>query len=263
MRPARVGAVSYLNTRPLVRGLDARPDLFTLRFDVPAVCAQLLHDGQVDLGLVPAIEYLQGDYAVVPGVAIGADGRVDSVAIFTTVPIAQVRTVAVDVSSRTSVALTRILCARHWQIRPAFIPAAPDVRQMLSDADAALVIGDPALAIDAAAIGAEKIDLAEAWRDFTGLPFVFAMWTGRPGAVDAEQVSALQGARDRGLAEVSAIAHEAAGDDPVVAAKALVYLRDTLNYGLAERERAGLERFHALAVELGLAPALGPLRFLP
>lgn len=263
MRPARLGAVSYLNTKPLVRGLEARPDLFDVRFDVPAVCATLLHEGRVDVGLIPAIEYLRGDYRIVPGVAIGSDGLVDSVAIFSTVPIEQVRTLALDTSSRTSVALTRILCAKHWGIAPAFTPAEPDVFRMLAGADAALVIGDPALEIDPARIGARKIDLGEAWKAFTGLPFVYAAWTGRVGALDQEQVDALRAARAHGEAELEAIARETAPGDAVGAEKVLRYLRDTLRYGLGDREVAGLERFHELAVELGLAPARRPIRFFP
>ena len=134
MRPARLGAVSYLNTKPLVRGLGERADLFTLRFDVPSVCATLLHEGRVDVGLVPAIEYLRGDYTVVPGISIASDGAVASVALFSTRPIEQVKTLALDISSRTSVALTRILCARKWGIAPAFTPAEPDIRAMLQRA---------------------------------------------------------------------------------------------------------------------------------
>jgi chorismate dehydratase len=261
VRPARVGAVSYLNTRPLVRGLEERSELFSIRFDVPSVCAALLHDKRVDLGLIPAIEYLRGDYSLVPDIAIGSDGGVQSVAVFTKVPIERVETLALDTSSRTSVALTRILCARHWQVAPVFIAASPDVSAMLGRADAALVIGDPALEIDSAAIGAEKLDLGAAWKDMTGLPFVYAAWAGRSDAIDAEQVAALQAARHRGEREVAAIAREAAGGHPAVERRALGYLRDTLKYGLGPREIAGLERFHALAVELSLAPAARPLRF--
>lgn len=261
MRPARLGAVSYLNTKPLVRGLDARPDLFSVRFDVPSLCATLLHDGQVDLGLIPAIEYLRGDYRVVPDVAIGSDGPVRSVAVFTTVPIERVRTLALDTSSRTSVALTRILCARHWGISPVFTPAAPDVRAMLHGADAALVIGDPALVIDPDALGATKLDLGEAWRAMTGLPFVYAVWAGRSGAVDEEQVAALQAARALGERDAAAIAREVAAGDAAVEQRALGYLRDTLKYGLGAREIAGLEQFHALAVAVGVAPAVRPLGF--
>jgi chorismate dehydratase len=263
MKPARLGAVSYLNTKPLVRGLESRPDLFTVRFDVPAVCASLLHAGRVDLGLIPAIEYLRGDYAMVPDLAIGSDGPVLSVAIFSTLPIEQVQTLALDLSSRTSVALTRILCARLWNIQPVFTPAEPDIRMMLAKADAALVIGDPALAIDAASLGAIKIDLGEAWRTLTGLPFVYATWSGRDGAVDHEQVLALQEARRQGVEDAPQIAREVAGGDAAAEARALGYLRDTLKYGLGDREIAGLERFHTLAVELGLAPARRPMRFFP
>ena len=261
MKPARLGAVSYLNTKPLVRGLDGRADLFTMRFDVPSVCASLLHEGRVDLGLIPAIEYLSGDYAMVPDLAIGSDGPVLSVAIFSTRPIDKVRTLALDLSSRTSVALTRILCARLWEIQPVFASSEPDIRAMLAKADAALVIGDPALAIDPEAIGAIKTDLGEAWKSLTGLPFVYATWSGREGAVDHEQVLALQEARRQGVQEAALIAREVAGGDAVAEARALGYLRDTLRYGLGDREIAGLERFHALAVDLGLAAARRPLRF--
>jgi chorismate dehydratase len=261
MRPARVGAVSYLNTKPLVRGLESSPDLFSLRFDVPAVCASLLHEGRVDLGLIPAIEYLRGDYSLVPGIAIGSDGPVQSVAIFSRVPIERVETLALDVSSRTSAALTRILCARLWGIAPALTPAAPDVRAMLERAQAALVIGDLALEVDAAELGLMKTDLGEAWRTLTGLPFVYAAWTGRDGAVDREQVAALVAARDRGVAQAAEIAREVSRGDRGVEQRALGYLRDTLKYGLGDREVAGLERFHALAVELGLAGEQRPIRF--
>lgn len=261
MRPALLGAVSYLNTKPLVRGLESRPDLFDLRFDVPAVCATLLHEGRVDVGLIPAIEYLRGDYRIVPDIAIGSDGIVDSVAIFSTRPIEQVQTLALDTSSRSSVALTRILCAKHWGIAPVFTPAEPDVRRMLARADAALVIGDPALEIDAERIGARKIDLGEAWKALTGLPFVYAAWCGRDGALDTAQVAALQAARARGEAELDAIARETAPGDADGADRVLRYLRDTLKYGLGDREVAGLNRFHELAVELGLAPARRPIRF--
>ncbi|MEZ5289240.1 MAG: menaquinone biosynthesis protein [Vicinamibacterales bacterium] len=264
MRPARLGAVSYLNTKPLVRGLERRPDLFTVRFDVPSICATLLHDGEVDLGLIPAIEYLRGDYALVPGVAIGSDGPVRSVAVFSRVPIEQVRSIALDTSSRTSVALTRILCARLWDIAPTFTSAAPDLSAMLDGADAALVIGDRALEADAAASGLVKTDLGEAWQSLTGLPFVYAAWTGRPQAVDADQVGELAAARARGVAAAADIAREVGAGDARAEARALGYLRDTLKYGLGDREAAGLERFHALAAELGFAPGpLRPLRFFP
>ncbi len=261
MTPLRLGAVSYLNTKPLVYGLENNPAQFTVRFDVPAKCAALLHEGRVDLGLIPAIEYLRGDYVIVPDVAIASDGEIASVAVFTRVPIEKVRTLALDISSRTSVALTRVLCAKRWGIAPSFTPADPDLETMLARADAALVIGDPALRIDAAKHHATKIDLGSEWRALTGLPFVYAMWTGRPGAASPEQCRALQAARDRGVAHVADIAREAAEGEPAREAQALHYLRDNLKYGLGEREAQGLRRFHELAAEIGLVPALQPLRF--
>jgi chorismate dehydratase len=260
-RPLRLGAVSYLNTKPLVYGLDAYPDRFEVRFDVPAVCASLLHEGRVDLGLIPAIEYLSGDYWIVPDVSIASDGEIASVAVFTRVPIEEVKTLALDVSSRTSVALTRVLCAKRWGIAPSFVPADPDLKAMLGRADAALVIGDPALRIDPSRHGATKIDLGLEWKALTGLPFVYAMWTGRSGAASAEQCRALQAARDAGVAHIPEIARDAAQGDPSRGAQALRYLRDNLKYGLGEREAQGLRRFHELAAEIGLVPSLQPLRF--
>lgn len=261
MSPVRLGAVSYLNTKPLVHGLETRPDLFSLRFDVPAVCAALLHEGRVDLGLIPAIEYTRGDYAIVPDVAIGSDGPIASVALFSRVPVSQITSLALDVSSRTSVALTRILCAKRWEIAPRFTPAEPDLDAMLAEADAALVIGDLALAIDPVAAQATKIDLGEEWQALTGLPFVYAMWAGRPDALSAAHVGELQAARERGTRAIDEIAAAVAGHDCAWAEQVRVYLRDNLRYGLGEAERAGLARFHELAAELGIVPAPRPLRF--
>jgi len=263
MNPLRLGAVSYLNTKPLVYGLDDIPEQFDIRFDVPAVCAALLHDGKVDLGLIPAIEYIRGreDYWMVPDVAIASDGDVASVAIFSKVPIGEVRSLALDVSSRTSAALTRILCAKRWGIAPAFTSAAPDLDTMLATADAALVIGDPALDIDASARGLSKYDLGGEWRTLTGLPFVYAMWTGREGAASAAHCAALVTARKQGEANLPQIARAEAGDDAGLEARSLGYLRDNLKYGLGDREAAGLRRFLELGVEVGVAAALKPLRF--
>jgi chorismate dehydratase len=263
MNPVRLGAVSYLNTRPLVEGLDRQGDLFSLRFDVPSRCADLLHEGGIDVGLIPAIEFLRGEdaYWIVPRVAIGSDGPIASVAVFTRVPMSDVRALALDVSSRTSVALTRILCAERWRISPALVPSEPDLGRMLSRADAALVIGDPALHIDPAAEGVTKVDLGLEWKALTGLPFVYAMWCGRDRAVSARHVEALAVARDRGVAAIEGIARAEGGGDPRLEARARQYLSDNLRYGLGDREVAGLGRFHELAVGLGLAPAIRPIRF--
>ena len=261
MSLVRLGAVSYLNTKPLVHGLDERPDLFSVRFDVPARCAALLHEDRIDIGLIPAIEYLRGDYRIVPGVAIGSDGPVASVAIFSRVPVTQIATLAMDINSRTSVALTRILCAQHWHISPKLTPAEPDLRAMLARADAALVIGDPALAIDADTQGLVKIDLGVEWKAMTGLPFVYAMWSGRNGACDPAHVAELNAARARGEADVARIAAVEARGDRVREQQMRRYLSDNLKYGLGDAEVGGLRRFHELAAEQGLAPGLRDLRF--
>lgn len=261
MTTLRLGAVSYLNTKPLVYGLDAHPDQFDVRFDVPAKCAELLHEGRVDLGLIPAIEYLRGNYAIVPHVSIASDGPVATVAVFTRKPMSEVRTIALDLSSRTSVALTRVLCAKHWTITPKFTPAEPDLELMLQRADAALVIGDPAFAIDSAKHHVTKIDLGAEWKALTGLPFVYAMWVGRPGAATTEQCAALRQARDAGVAHLDQIAKQVSRGNAALERRSLSYLRDNLKYGLGESEQAGLRRFHELAAEVGLVPQLKPLKF--
>lgn len=261
MTRLRLGAVSYLNTKPLVYGLDACPEQFDVRFDVPAKCAELLHGNKVDLGLIPAIEYLRGDYAIVPGVSIASSGDVATVAVFTRKPIDQVQTLALDLSSRTSVALTRVLCAERWGIAPKFTPAEPDLESMLQKADAALVIGDPAFAIDPARYDVTKIDLGGEWKALTGLPFVYAMWAGRPGVASPQHCRLLQAARDRGVANLEGIAQQVGGGDARLEQRALVYLRDNLNYGLGEAELAGLRRFHELAAGISVVPGLKPLTF--
>jgi len=259
--PLRLGAVSYLNTKPLVYGLDAHPDQFDVRFDVPAKCAELLHAGRVDLGLIPAIEYLRGHYAIVPDISIASDGDVATVAVFTRKPIERIETLALDLSSRTSVALTRVLCAKKWKIEPRFTPAEPDLDAMLRRADAALVIGDPAFEIDPARHNVTKIDLGAEWRALTGLPFVYAMWVGRPDAATPAQCRALRQARDAGVAHLPEIATQVAPGDAALEQRALSYLRDNLKYGLGQTEQAGLRRFHELAAEIGVVPGLEPLRF--
>jgi chorismate dehydratase len=261
MQPLRLGAVSYLNTKPLVYGLDAHPDRFDVRFDVPAKCAELLHEGKVDLGLIPAIEYQRGDYAIVPGVAIASHGDVATVAVFTRKPMQQVETLALDLSSRTSVALTRVLCAKHWQIAPKFTPAEPDLEAMLQKADAALVIGDPAFEIDAAKHGVTKIDLGGEWKAMTGLPFVYAMWVGRHGAASPAQCRALQQARERGVQHLPEIAKQVSAGDGGLEQRALAYLRDNLKFDLGPLEQAGLRKFHELAAEISLISDLRPLTF--
>jgi chorismate dehydratase len=249
----RLGAVSYLNTGPLVYGLEEQPQRFHVRFDVPSRCAALLHEDRVDLGLIPSIEYLHGpDYRIVRGVSIASDGPVASVALFSRKPVLKLESIALDSGSRTSVALLKVLCARWFEISPAFSTMAPDMDAMLTACDAALVIGDNALFADHTALGLEKIDLGEEWTGMTGLPFVYAFWAGRRAVVSAEDASRLNEARDRGLAAVEKVAERYFPGDPAKIARGAEYLRENVKYALGEREQAGLGRFYELAAELGL-----------
>ena len=257
---ARLGAVDYLNARPLVYGLELRTDLFSLRFDVPSKCAALLHEGSIDVGMIPSIEYERGrDYRIVPGIGIISDGPVASVALFTKTPIERIRSIAVDISSRTSYALLRILCLERFGIDPDFQPMAPDPVLMLGRCDAALLIGDPALFLDHERLGAEKIDLGEQWKTLTGLPFVWAFWAGRRDGLSPAAVTALVAARDRGVARSDEVAAAYCGPDR--AQRGQSYLRENIRYTLGEREESGLVKYYELAERSGVVNAMVPPLF--
>lgn len=263
MTPVRLGAVGYLNARPLVFGLDRSPR-FDLRYDLPSECARLLHAGDIDLGLIPSIEYLRGDsYRIVPDLAIASCGPVASVALFTTRPMPDVRSIMMDTSSRTSVALVRVLCARLFKIDPAIEAHGPDLDAMLDWGDAALIIGDNALvwARGDSRRDIQKIDLGEAWTSMTGLPFVWAFWAGPAGVLSADDVSALQAARDAGIQQSDAIGREYFRDAPQHRDLGARYLRDNIKYYLGAEERAGLALFYRYAAEVGVVPATNDLRF--
>jgi chorismate dehydratase len=210
---------------------------------------------------VPLVEYLAAaDYRIVPGVGIGSRGPVASVALFTKLPIEDVTTIALDTSSRTSAALVRVLCYHHFRIAPRFVPHGPDLQQMLERADAALLIGDPALEASLSGV-VRKLDLGEAWSAMTGLPFVYAAWCGRDGAIGPEVVAALQDAQVEGVRSSNAIAAEYGRGDAARTARAAAYLRDNVHYTLGPDEAKGLQMFLDLAADLGLAPLKRRLEF--
>lgn len=262
MSVIRVGAVEYLNARPLVHGLNKEPALFDLRFEVPAKCASLLHDGAIDLGLIPSIEYLRrSDYLIVPDVAVASQGPVASVALFTARPTTAIRSVAVDSSSRTAANLFRVLCALWFDLEPKFVTMQPDLSAMLKRCDAALLIGDIALFTDHQADGLDKIDLGEEWTAMTDLPFVWAFWTGRANALQPAHLASLGAARDRGVRALDDIARAYCASDADRAQIARDYLRGNVRYGLGEAEQAGLRRFFDYARDLRIVPSAGTLRF--
>jgi len=258
----RLGAVGYLNARPLTWALDRAPERWQIRYDVPSVCSALLNAGDVDLGLVPSIDYLQApDYRLVPGVGIGSRGPVASVALFTRVPIEAVRRIALDTSSRTSVALVKVLCRHRFHIEPEFVAHGPDLGAMTRGSDAALLIGDPALEADPSAFGLHKIDLGAEWTAMTGLPFIYAAWTGRAGAITPPDVRLLQEAQEEGARSTDAIAAEYGRGSAAATARAAAYLRHNVRYGLGPEEARGLQLFLDYAAELELVPHKRTLAF--
>lgn len=262
MERVRVGAVGYLNSKPLVYGLESNPGRFAVRFDVPSRCATLLHAGDVDIGLIPSVEYLRGrSYEIVPGISIASLGPVASVALFSRVPLDRVRRVALDTSSRTSAALLRVLCAERFGIEPDFAPASPDLQQMLQTHDAALLIGDPALFTDHEQLGVLKTDLGEEWTAHTGLPFVWAFWAGDASRLSPAVCADLDGARRAGVAAIDRIAAQHGGDDPVVTARIASYLHRNIHWDLDEAHETALARFYSSAARLNLVTWNGEIRF--
>lgn len=261
-----VGAVSYLNTRPLVHGLGGRG--LTLRFDLPSRLADGLAAGSLDVALIPTIELFRGNgYSVVSDACIGCRGPVMSVKLFFRTKPERVATMAVDEGSRTSVALARILLAERYGVRPRLETLPIGGRLADTAADAVLVIGDRALGGHGGPAGDGGCfqlvwDLGDEWCRWTGLPFVFAVWAARPGVDPGALASlsrALEAARDRGLRALASIAAIEAAGHGLTVPQCLGYLRDNLHYDLGADERSALAVFRARAAALGLAPAAEPV----
>ena len=263
MSNIRLSAVEYLNARPLVYGLDERQDLFDCRYDVPAKCAAMLHDKSVDLSLIPSIEYFgHPDYRIVPDIGVMSTGPVASVALFTDRPATALRSVAVDVSSRTAVALLRVLCAQWFDIEPTFVTLRPDLPAMLKRCDAALLIGDAALYQEHETNGLDKIDLGYEWTAMTGLPFVWSFWAGRDGCIDTNHINALRTARDAGVQQLDQIAEQyASSEEENALAIAKEYLHDNVSYTLDDQARTGMKKFFSAAADLQIVPSGGKLRY--
>jgi chorismate dehydratase len=251
--PIRVGAVNYLNTKPLICDLEALAPALQLVLEVPSRLADLLAAGQLDVALIPAIEYFRaGRYTVVPDIAIASRGPVLSVTLFSRVPWPAVRRVALDAGSRTSAALTRILLARRYGATPEVVSLPMDRDAEDADADAVLLIGDRAMRACLPGFP-HAFDLGQEWFDWTGLPFVYAVWAVRPGADLRGVDEALARAKRRGLAHAGVIAQREAPLLGLDAGFCRRYLANILHFDLGPREQAGLHHYYMLASELGLA----------
>ncbi|EAQ77389.1 menaquinone biosynthetic enzyme MqnA/MqnD family protein [Blastopirellula marina] len=250
----RVGAVSYLNTKPLVHGLAAAQSDIELVFDLPSRLADQLAAGDLDVALIPSVEFFQDpSYAIVSDACIACRGPVWSVKLFFRKPPAQVETLALDEGSRTSAALSKILLSERYGLKPQTMPLPIDSSLDSVDADAVLIIGDRAIhAPDEQFV--EVWDLGQEWRAWSGKPFVFAAWVARPGFDTPQIAAALSSARDAGLEHLEEIAAAEAPQHRLTTQQCLTYLRDNLHFILGPDEENGLALFHAHAVQRGLAP---------
>jgi chorismate dehydratase len=277
----RISIVQYLNTAPLVWGftngpLQGKYDLF---FTVPSQCAEDLRTGRADVAIIPAIEYQRiPGLVILPDMAIASRNQVRSLLIVAKKPIEQVKTFALDRSSRSTQALTRILCEKKWKIAPEFFEALPDMAEMLQQADAALLIGDPALRI---AVGLEKdswpgapgqtvcqaatlgitssellyvYDVVGEWQALTGLPAVLAVWAARREVAAREVAADFLASRDFGISRIGEISFHAAQDLELPQRTLESYLRRNIDYSLDPENRRGLELYFEYAAKFGLIP---------
>jgi chorismate dehydratase len=269
MNRLRISAISYLNTVPLMwdfeHGEVGRQ--FDVSYTLPSACARALQAGSADIGIIPAAAYTQiPGLMVVPGVAIASRQEVRSILLVSKLPVEQIRSVALDDSSMTSVALTKILFEKWWGGARVYVPMSPDIDKMLAGCDAALLIGDPALQMDRSRY--ITLDLAEEWIRYTGKPFVFAFWAVRAEAASEaalQHVAALfQDSRDHGLAPASIdrISREWAPRLGITEADVCSYLTQNIYYQLDTACLAGLQLFYRYAAEINALPAVSGANFL-
>jgi len=282
----RISIVEYLNTAPLVWGFTNGPlrGKYELSFTVPSQCAEDLRAGRADVAIIPAIEYQRiSGLTILPDMAIASKNQVRSLLIISKKPIEQVKTFALDRSSRSTQALTRILCAEKWRIAPQFFEALPDLSEMLQQADAALLIGDPALRVS---VGIEKdswpgaagqticqaatlgmtnseliyiYDVVGEWRAMTGLPAVLAVWACRRELATVEVTADFIASRDFGLSRIGEISYEASHDLELPQRTLESYLRNNIDFSLDSENRLGLERYFMHAAKLGLIREAKPI----
>ena len=252
--PVRIGAVSYLNSKPLIEKLSELAPAARLVLDVPSRLADRLATGELDVALVPSFECLRDPgYEIVSDACVAARGPVLSVRLYSRVPLGEVHTLALDEGSRTSAVLVQVMLAERYGVTPATQPLPLGVDPAHSPADAVLVIGDRAMHLPAERYAATW-DLGSEWFAWTGLPFVFALWATRSGVELGEVEEALALARDRGVAGLESIARREAPRLEIPFETAHEYLTRNLHFHLRSAERNGLRLFQQLTVQLGLAP---------
>jgi chorismate dehydratase len=274
MSPLRISAISYLNTAPLMWDFEHSEagSEFEISYTLPSACARALEAGTADIGIIPAAAYAQPPGLVVlPGVAIASRRPVRSILLVSKVPVEEIRTVALDTSSLTSVALTKILFEKWLGGGRTYTSMAPNLEEMLAQHDAGLLIGDPALQIDRSRY--HTLDLAEEWIRHTGKPFVFAFWAVRQQALrgDASREPAsqdlaaiFQQSRDHGLepANLDHIAREWCPRLGLKESDVRSYLTENIYYHLDPACLEGLQLFYRYAAEIGALPATPEIHFL-
>jgi chorismate dehydratase len=270
MRKLRISAISYLNTAPLMWDFEYRGAgrQFEISYTLPSVCARALAQGTADIGIIPAAAYTQiSGLLILPDVAIASRRPVRSILLVSKMPIEQVRKVALDTSSMTSVALAKVLFEKWLGGARSYTPMAPDLDRMLAESDAGLLIGDPALQVDRSRY--HTVDLAEEWIRFTGNPFVFAFWAVREAALaecdpTLDLAKIFRDSRDHGL-ERDSIRHIAQGWAPrlgMTEEGVRTYLTENIHYELDPACIAGLQLFYRYTAEIGALPSVPALRFL-
>lgn len=261
--PLRVGIVDYLNSRPLawsfLRGKFGQG--FSTAFLPPAQVADRLEAGSLDVGLIPSIEIQRiPGLAVLPGLCVAATQEARSVLLLSRCAPEEIKRLALDENSRTSAALVRILLSERYRIQPQCVTASPDLEAMMRAADAALIIGDPALRVDRS--GYQVFDLAAEWRELTDLPFVFAVWAVRAGVEMKSCPKEFRRSLRQGMQEMDLLVQEAVQELGLDAAEVRKYLTESLSYELGATELAGLEEFFRRAHFHGLIESPQPLRLI-
>ncbi|HXY04790.1 MAG TPA: menaquinone biosynthesis protein [Terriglobales bacterium] len=269
MKRLRISAISYLNTAPLMWDFEhgSVGSAFEIVYTIPSHCAASLGDGSADIGIIPAAAYTSiPGLVILPGVAIASRRAVRSILLVSKVPLEQIRSVALDSSSLTSVALLKVLFAKWWGGDRTFTSMQPDIGQMLAEHDAGLLIGDPALRIDRSRYLC--YDLAEEWIRLTNKPFVFAFWAVRrdalQGANDADLAATFQRSRDHGLLpeNIDQIARQWGRRLGLSQAEIKLYLTENIYYYLDSSCLAAMNLFFQYAAECGVLAQAPQLHFL-